>query len=181
MSLSGWLHWRRVDLWTNRQVLHIEYFMENARARCLRTICLIGCIIFLTCENKAFTILSGRIFVFKCEKHRLLLWLARTHLHVKIYGIPFQWLYDCISQYVYNKSKLLGYFFFTGILLELKKCKIEQVDRAFQQCICFNPVSLNIHKQILQTDLYAFPLRSSWENLIKDQGIFSLGSFYQFS
>ena len=30
--------------------------------------------------------------------------------------------------------------------------------------------------QILQTDLHTFPLRISWENLIKDQGIFSLVS-----
>ena len=35
-----------------------------------------------------------------------------------------------------------------------------------------NPLSPNIHKQILQTDLYTFPSRISWENLIKDQGIF---------
>ena len=28
--------------------------------------------------------------------------------------------------------------------------------------------------QILQTDLYTFPLRISWENLIKDHGILSL-------
>ena len=39
---------------------------------------------------------------------------------------------------------------------------------------CFNPLSPNIHKQILQTDLQTFPLRISWENLIKDRGIFSL-------
>ena len=32
----------------------------------------------------------------------------------------------------------------------------------------------NIHIQILQTDLYTFLLRMSWDNLIKDQGIFSL-------
>ena len=38
----------------------------------------------------------------------------------------------------------------------------------------FNPLSPNIHIQILHTDLYIFPLRISWENLIKDQGIFSL-------
>ena len=38
----------------------------------------------------------------------------------------------------------------------------------------FNPLSPNIHIQILQTDLYIFPLRKCWENLIKDQGIFSL-------
>ena len=37
-----------------------------------------------------------------------------------------------------------------------------------------NPLSPNIHKQILQTDLYTFPIRISWENLIKDQGIFAL-------
>ena len=36
----------------------------------------------------------------------------------------------------------------------------------------FNPLSPNIHIQILQTDLYTFPSRISWENLIKDQGIF---------
>ena len=38
----------------------------------------------------------------------------------------------------------------------------------------FNPLSPNIKIQILHTDLYTFPLRISWENLIKDQGIFSL-------
>ena len=39
--------------------------------------------------------------------------------------------------------------------------------------ICLNPLSPNIHLQILQTDLYTFPLRISLENLIKDQSIFS--------
>ena len=34
------------------------------------------------------------------------------------------------------------------------------------------PLSPNIHIQILQTDLHTFPLWMSWENLIKDQGIF---------
>ena len=37
----------------------------------------------------------------------------------------------------------------------------------------FNPLSPNIHIQILQTDLPTFPLRISYENLIKDQSIFS--------
>ena len=36
-----------------------------------------------------------------------------------------------------------------------------------------NPSSANIHIQILQTNLDTFPLRISWENLIKHQGIFS--------
>ena len=38
----------------------------------------------------------------------------------------------------------------------------------------FNPLSPIINTQILQTDLLTFPLRISWENVIKDQGIFSL-------
>ena len=38
----------------------------------------------------------------------------------------------------------------------------------------FNPLSPNIHMQILQTDLYTFPQRMCGENVIEDQGIFSL-------
>ena len=38
----------------------------------------------------------------------------------------------------------------------------------------YNPLSPNIHKQILQTDLYTFPYRIIWEKLIKDQRFFSL-------
>ena len=37
-----------------------------------------------------------------------------------------------------------------------------------------NPLSRNIQIQILQTDLHTSPLRISWENLIKDHGIFSM-------
>ena len=40
-----------------------------------------------------------------------------------------------------------------------------------------NPLSPNINKQILQTDLYTFTYRISWEKLIKDQRFFSLWSF----
>ena len=36
------------------------------------------------------------------------------------------------------------------------------------------PLSPNIHIQILHTDIHRFPYRASWENLIKDQSIFSL-------
>ena len=35
------------------------------------------------------------------------------------------------------------------------------------------PLSPNTHIQILQTDLHTFPSWMSWENLIKDQDIFS--------
>ena len=37
-----------------------------------------------------------------------------------------------------------------------------------------NPLSPNIHKEILQTDLYKVPYRISWEKLIKDLRFFSL-------
>ena len=35
-----------------------------------------------------------------------------------------------------------------------------------------NPLSPKIQVQILQSDLHTFPIRISWENLMKDQGIF---------
>ena len=37
----------------------------------------------------------------------------------------------------------------------------------------YNPLSPKIHIQILQTDLNTFPYWISWENLFKDQSIFS--------
>ena len=37
-----------------------------------------------------------------------------------------------------------------------------------------NPLSPNIHIQILQTDLHTFTYRMSYENFIKDQSIFPL-------
>ena len=40
-------------------------------------------------------------------------------------------------------------------------------------CGSINPTIPNIHIQILQTDLQTFPLEISWENLLKDQSIFS--------
>ena len=66
---------------------------------------LIGRIIFLTCEETSFAILIGRIIVFTCLNHSSLLWLARSHLRIKIYNTTFWWV---SSQYVYNKCK---YFF----------------------------------------------------------------------
>ena len=39
--------------------------------------------------------------------------------------------------------------------------------------LTFIPLSPSIHIQILQTDLLTFPYRISWENLFKDQIIFS--------
>ena len=39
--------------------------------------------------------------------------------------------------------------------------------------LLLNRLSPSIHIQILQTDLHTFPVRISWENLVKHQGIFS--------
>ena len=64
-----------------------------------------GRIIFLRCEKTSFAILIGRIIVFTCLNHSSLLWLARSHLRIKIYNTTFWWV---SSQYVYNKCK---YFF----------------------------------------------------------------------
>ena len=43
-----------------------------------------------------------------------------------------------------------------------------------------HPLSPNINIQILLTDLYTFPIRTSWKNLITDQEFLSLWSFYEF-
>ena len=48
----------------------------------------------------------------------------------------------------------------------------ENTNKGLCHAVCY-PLSPNIQIQILQTDLYTFPLRISWENLIKNQGIFS--------
>ena len=49
-----------------------------------------------------------------------------------------------------------------------------QTGRRWIQSNLLNPLSPNIHIQILPTDLYTFPLRISWENLTKDHSMLSL-------
>ena len=48
---------------------------------------------FFSREKTSFTILIGRIIFFTCEKHSSLPWLARTHLHIKIYNTTFWWVF----------------------------------------------------------------------------------------
>ena len=61
---------------------------------------------------------------------------------------------------------------FTALTLDY--CLFVPCSCRFQPLLHFaNPLSPNIHIQILQTDLHTFPLRISWENLIKHHGIFS--------
>ena len=63
---------------------------------------LIGRISFLTREKTSFTIFIGRIIFFKCENRRLLFWLARTHLRMKIYDIAFWWVF--LSTYIIKRD-----------------------------------------------------------------------------
>ena len=49
-----------------------------------------------------------------------------------------------------------------------------------QQQSLYDPLSPNIHIQILLTDLYTFPWEISWENSLKDQSVFLCWSFYYY-
>ena len=62
-------------------------------------------------------------------------------------------------------------------LLRIQSNSVHGDTEGATESVCINPLSTNIHKQILQTDLYTFPIRISWEKLIKDQRFFSLRSF----
>ena len=59
---------------------------------------LIGRIIFPTHEITSFAILIGCIIFFMCEKHRSLLWLAKTNLRTKINDTAFWWVF--LSMYI---------------------------------------------------------------------------------
>ena len=45
---------------------------------------------------------TGCVILLTCEKHRSLLWLARTHLYMKIYDTAFHWVY---LEYTYDKRE----------------------------------------------------------------------------
>ena len=49
-------------------------------------------------KKTSFAILIGRIIFFMCENHSWLLWLARTHLRIKIYNTTFWWVF--LSMYI---------------------------------------------------------------------------------
>ena len=69
-----------------------------------------------------------------------------------------------------------------NVVLKRELCCCGYFTASLHRCCSFNPsvslvninpLSPSIHIQILQTDLHTFPLRISWENLIKHQGILS--------
>ena len=70
-------------------------------------------IIFLTCGKTSFAILIGRIIIFTCEKHSSL-WLARTHLLIKIYNTTLWWVF--LSMYIIKQYYLVGLAIFHAII-----------------------------------------------------------------
>ena len=88
---------------------------------------LIGRIIFLTREKTSFAILIGRIIFFTCENHSSLLWLARTHLRIKIYNTTFWWVFLSIIKQYY----LVGVAIFHAII-EKKYINAADVHRWIQ-------------------------------------------------
>ena len=75
----------------------------------------------------------------------------------------------------YSNTSFTCLIFFVQCLKSSPSC-IENKDEDYSvpSWSLLNPLSPYIHIQILQTDLHTSPLRISWENLIKDHGIFSM-------
>ena len=69
----------------------------------------------------------------------------------------------------------MPFTYIQAVVNSKKKIKFSWMNPSYIWYI--NPLSPNTHQQILQTDLYTFPYRISWEKLIKDQRFFSLWSF----
>ena len=83
---------------------------------------LIGRIIILTCEKTSFAILIGRIIFFTCENHSSLLWLARTHLRIKIYNTTFWWVF--LSMYIIKQYYSVELAIFHAIIEKnIYKCR----------------------------------------------------------
>ena len=102
------------------------------------------------------------------------------------------WLFLCCRESVYLSggvlfvtsrilvvdmlTKRLPIHLVTGIVVYRAHKYVKGFAWYFSQTLLYghllNPLSPNIHIQILQIDLYTFPSRISWENLIKDQDIF---------
>ena len=112
----------------------------------------IGRIIFLTREKSSFAILIGRIIFFTCENHRSLLWLARTNLCTKIYGIPFWWVF--LSMYIIKLTvkRWKGWLAVLSPLERYSSC------RSYRWCnsCC---LSLSLHQR---TDNFDCKLASRW-------------------
>ena len=71
----------------------------------------------------SFTILIGRILFYLCEKHRPLLWLARTHLRMKMYDIARLCVYPCNSGKLKTRSrcKFFLYYIYNKQVFHLEK------------------------------------------------------------
>ena len=60
-------------------------------------------------KKTSFAILIGRIIFFMCENQSSLLWLARTHLLIKIYNTTFWWVFlSCLVPRRLSLDKNVG-------------------------------------------------------------------------
>ena len=76
--------------------------------------------------------------------------------------------------YEFN-SMIKVFLFCLSQITDNKHSNPKQIKKRGQLIAMYiNPLSPNVYIQILQTDLHTSPLRISWENLIKDHGIFSM-------
>ena len=110
---------------------------------------LIGRIIFLTFEKTSFTILIGRIIFFTCESHSSLLWLARTHLRIKIYNTTFWWVF--LSMYIIKKIIKFS------LKLFLWRSQLNEVTQDLSLiCICKHKTFRRFYRyiQVKKTKLY---------------------------
>ena len=73
----------------SKTVLHLLPWRETLKFLWF----LLGRIIFLTREKNSVPDSTACVIFLTCEKHRSFLWLARTHLHMKIYDIALHWVY----------------------------------------------------------------------------------------
>ena len=84
--------------------------------------------------------------------------------------------YYCTSNIIEPSTVFLT--FDMGQLQKKKKLpNLKEIHLKRTKIFLINPLSPNIHKQILQTYLHTFPYRISWGKLIKDQRFFSWWSF----
>ena len=93
--------------------------------------------------------------------------------------LQFDWLThevmqcECLLQYA-TGSLMLFVVCWISLFLTSIFTQITAKEPSLESMCNINPSSPNIPIQILQTDLHTSPVTISWENLIKDQSIFSM-------
>ena len=89
-------------------------------------------------------------------------YISSYNIQLSLYSI-----YWTFFVFTYNRSRNSRWAFLST------KSNSSLKIRIIMNLMIINPLSPSIHIQILQTDLHTFSYRISWENLFKDQSIFS--------